>query len=143
MKIVESDFSSHIVKSVKKELGNIFFFKHIAVIEFHEGVHIDIENSSKIFDELISYFGRSRPFGIIANRTNSYSVKLLDADLFRRKISKLCYYAVVGHNKASKMNAEIEDQFFCTANKICFDSIHDAMNNVYSKVKNDILLSLH
>ena len=42
MKIDESDFSSHIVKSIQKELGSIFFFNHIAVIEFNEGAHIDI-----------------------------------------------------------------------------------------------------
>ncbi|MDD7886181.1 hypothetical protein [Flavivirga sp. 57AJ16] len=142
MKIAESDFSSHIVESVEKELGNIFFFKHIAVIEFNEGVHIDIENSSEFFDELISYFGYSRPFGVIANRINSYSVKLLDADLFSKKIKNLCYYAVVGHNKASKMSAEIENRF-CSSNKINYDTIHEAMNSIYSKVKNDILLSLH
>ena len=142
MKIIESDFSNHIVKSVRKELGNIFFFKHVAVVEFNEGVHIDIDNSSEFFDELISYFGKSRPFGLVANRVNSYSVKLLDADSFRRKIENLCYYAVVGHNKASIMNAEIENKF-CNSDKIDYDDIHAAMNSVYNRVKKDILLSLH
>ena len=142
MKIAESDFSSHIVKSIQKELGNIFFFNHIAVIEFNEGAHIDINNSSEFFDELISYYGHSRPFGIVANRTNSYSVNLLDANLFIQKIKNLCYYAVVGHNMASKMNAEIENRF-CSSQKINYNNIHEAMNDIYSKVKNDILLSLH
>lgn len=142
MKIAESDFSSHIIESVQKELGSIFFFKHIAVIEFNEGAHIDINNSSEFFDELIRYYGYSRPFGVIANRTNSYSVKLLDADLFVKKIKNQFYYAVVGHNMASIMNAEIENRF-CSSQQIKYDSIHEAMNNIYSKVKNDILLSLH
>ncbi|AUP81217.1 hypothetical protein [Flavivirga eckloniae] len=142
MKIAESDFSNHIVKSVQKKLGNVFFFKHIAVIEFNEGVHIDINNSSEFFDELINYFGNSRPFGVIANRINSYSINLMDAKLFKQKIRSLCYYAVVAYNNAGKMNAEIEDSF-CHADKISYDCIHEAMTKVYSKVKNDILLSLH
>ncbi|NMH85889.1 hypothetical protein [Flavivirga algicola] len=142
MKIIESDFSSHILKSVEKKLGNIFFFHHIAVVEFNEGVHIDINNSSEIFEELKSYFGESRPFGVIANRINSYSVKLLDADLFRQQVKNLCAYAVVGHNPASKMNAEIENGF-CISENINYDTIHEALNNVYSKVKSDILFSLN
>ncbi|MDO5970983.1 hypothetical protein Q4Q35_14340 [Flavivirga aquimarina] len=142
MKIAESDFSNHIVKSTQKELGNIFFFNHIAVIEFNEGVHIDINNSNEIFEELINFFGNSRPFGIVANRINSYSINLLDADLFKKKISNLCHYAVVGHNRASKMNAEIENSF-CNFNKINYDCIHEAMTHTYGKVKKDILLSLH
>ncbi len=142
MKIAESDFASHIVKSVHNKLGNIFFFNHIAVIEFNEGVHIDINNSSEIFEELTNFFGNSRPFGVVANRINSYSVKLLDAELFRKKVKNLCYYAVVGHNTASKMNAEIENRF-CKSQKISYDSIHEAMNTIYGKVKKDILLSLH
>ncbi|NMH85890.1 hypothetical protein [Flavivirga algicola] len=142
MKIAESDFASHIVKSVHNKLGNIFFFNHIAVIEFSEGVHIDINNSSEIFEELTNFFGNSRPFGVVANRINSYSVKLLDAELFREKVKNLCYYAVVGHNTASKMNAEIENRF-CKSQKISYDSIHEAMNIIYGKVKKDILHSLH
>lgn len=58
------------------------------------------------------------------------------------KIQNLFYYAVVGHNMASKMNAEIENRF-CSSQKINYDTIHEAMNSIYSKVKNDILLSLH
>ncbi|GAA3627716.1 hypothetical protein [Flavivirga jejuensis] len=142
MKIAETDFSNQIVESVHKELGNIFFFKHIAVIEFNEGVHIDINNTVDFFDELISYYGHSRPFGVIANRVNSYSVKLLDADLFRQRVIDLCYYAVVGHNITSKINAEIENRF-CDSNKINYDTIHEAMDSIYGKVKKDILLSLH
>ncbi len=141
MKIIESDFSNYIIKSKQKELGSIFFFNHIAVIEFNEGVHIDINNSSEIFDELKTYFGDSRPFGVVANRVNSYSVKLLDIDLFRQKAKNLRGYAVVGHNKASKMNAEIENKF-CLSDKINYDTIHEAMNSIYSEVKKDILLSL-
>jgi len=142
MKIIDSDFSNHIIKSVQKDLGNIFFFNHIAVVEFNEGVHVDINNSAEIFDEINAYFGTAKPFGVIANRVNSYSIKLLDVDLFREKVKNLCSYGVVSHNLAGKMNAEIES-LFCLSEKICFDSIPDAINTVYSKVKNSTFFSLN
>ncbi|OEK08322.1 hypothetical protein A8C32_02400 [Flavivirga aquatica] len=134
MKIIESDFSKHIQKSVEKELGNIFFLKQIAIIEFNEGVDIDINNSSVIFNELKDYYGISKPFGVIANRVNSYSVKLMDMRLFRKKLNNLSAYAVIGHNTASRMNAEIENNF-CVGCKINYDNLYEAINIVYTKVK--------
>ncbi|WP_034045097.1 hypothetical protein [Wocania ichthyoenteri] len=142
MKIIDSDFSNHIMKSVKKDLGDIFFFNHIAVIEFNEGVHVDINNSTEIFDEINAYFGSEKPFGVIANRINSYSVKLLDADLFRGKVKNLCTYAVVSYNLAGKMNADIENSF-CLSDNISYDSIKDAINNVHDKIKNNTCFSLN
>ncbi|MFD2534228.1 hypothetical protein [Gelatiniphilus marinus] len=142
MKIMESDFSKHIIKSVQKDLGNIYFFNRIAVVEFNEGVHVDINNSEEIFDELHTFFGTSEPFGVIANRTNSYSVKVLDAELFRKKARNLCGYGVVSYNLAGKMNAETENMF-CLSDDICFNSIPDALNSVYHKVKNCSSFSLN
>ena len=142
MKIIETDLANHILKSAEKELANIYFFTHIAVIEFNEGIHLDINNSIEIFNELKSYFGIARPFGVIANRINSYSVKLLDTPLFREQVKNLRAYAVVGHNAAGKMNAEIENSF-CISDNINYDNIYEAIDNVYSKVKNDILFSLN
>lgn len=142
MKIIESDFSQHIVKSDKLPLGDIHFFNHIAVIEFNEGVHIDINNISEILKKLISYFGISRPFGIIANRVNSYSINLLDINSFKEKMNNLCAYGVVSHNSASAMNAEIESKF-CSRENIHFKNINSGVNFVYRRVKNKISVSLN
>ncbi|SFZ94231.1 hypothetical protein SAMN05428642_10415 [Flaviramulus basaltis] len=142
MKIIESDLSNHILKSVEKELANIYFFTHIAIIEFNEGIHLDINNSTEIFDELKGYFGVSRPFGVVANRINSYSVKLLDTQLFREQAKNLRAYAVVGHNALGRMSAEIENGF-CISDNINYDNIYEAIDDVYSKVKKDILFSLN
>ncbi|MBP0902200.1 hypothetical protein ACFSKN_04835 [Mariniflexile gromovii] len=115
------------------KLGDIYFFHNFAVIEFNEGVHIDIYNSDQIFEELDYYYGNSKPFGVIANRVNSYSVNLMDLDLFRKKLKNLCAYAVVGHNLASKMNAEIENTFY-KKGKINYDSLHAAFEAVNNKL---------
>ncbi len=142
MRITESNVAKHILKSVTNELGSIYFFNHIAVIEFNEGTHIDINTSQDFFQSLESYFGKSRPFGVVTNRVHSYSVKLLDIDLFRQKSRNICAYAVVGHDPASLMNAEIENNF-CHYSNINFDNLYEAMNSVYSRVKGKLLKTLN
>ena len=142
MKITESNVAHQIAKAIHTDLGNIYFFNHIAVIELNEGVHIEVENSNMIIDELINYFGNSRPFGIVANRVYSYSVNLMDVNHFRSQVKNLSSYAVVGHNAASLMNAEIENNF-CKREKINYDNIYEALDKVYSHVKTSILTSLN
>jgi len=142
MKITESEFSQHIKKTEKLTLGELHFFKHIAVVEFNEGVHVDIHNISEIFKKLISYFGISEPFGLVANRVNSYSINLLDVGSFKEIMNNQCIYGVVSHNKASAMNAEIESNF-CSRDNIHFKNIGDGLNFVYNKVKNKISISLN
>jgi hypothetical protein len=142
MKIIESDFSNQIVKFVQNKLGDIFFFNHIAVVELNEGIHFDINNAYLILEELKSYFGETKPFGVIANRVNSYSVDLLNTPKYRDEVKNLKSYGVVGHDAASKMNATIENGF-CDAEKVDYDTIYDAINHVYNKVKKSKLFSLN
>jgi predicted DNA-binding protein (MmcQ/YjbR family) len=142
MKIIESDLSNQIVAFVQNKLGNIFFFNHIAVIELNEGIHFNIKNAPVILNELKAYFGEIRPFGVVANRINSYSVDLLDTPKYKATLKNLISYGVVGHDAASKINATIESSF-CEAEKVDHDTIYDAINNVYNTVKKSKLFSLN
>ena len=135
MKIIESDFANQIIKFVENQLGNIFFFNHVAVVELKEGIHFDLSNAAMIIDELNSYFGSSQPYGVVANRINSYSVNLIETPQYKEKAKNLYAYGVVGHDLAGKMNAEMENDF-CTSQKVDFDNIYEAINKVYEKVKN-------
>src|SRR5210317_526088 len=126
MKIIESNFANQILKTVKNNLGNIFFFEHIAVVELDEGVHFDMNNSALIIDELLRYFGSSKPYGVIANRINSYSINLMDTPIFRRQAKNLRAYGVIGHDLAGKMNAEVENSF-CISEKVDYDTVPEAI----------------
>jgi len=134
MKIVNSDFADQILFFVHNQLGKIFFFNHVAVVELDEGIHFNINNADIIINELKKYFAE-RPFGVIANRINSYSVDLLDTPRYKEKVKNLKAYGVVGHNLAAKMNAEIENDF-CEAAKVDFEDLNEAVYKVYEKVKN-------
>jgi hypothetical protein len=141
MKISESKFSNQIIKFVENSLGKIFFFNHIAVLEIHDGVHIDIKNAPLIINELTLYFGQTHPFGVIANRINSYSVNLLDTERYREQAKNLYAYGVVGHDLAGRMNAELENDF-CISDKVDYNNLNEAIFNVYNKVKNSGLFYL-
>ncbi|MGC6430515.1 MAG: hypothetical protein ACON5F_05695 [Jejuia sp.] len=136
MTITNSEFANQILFFVQNQLGKIFFFNHIAVVELDEGVHFSLDNANLITDELTKYFGK-KPFGVVANRINSYSVDLLDTPRYKEKVEYLKAYGVVGHNPAAKMNAEIENGF-CKASKVDFDSLNEAVYQVYNKVKSHI-----
>lgn len=140
MKITESDFSNQIIKFVENKLGNIFFFKHIAVVELNEGVHFDFNNASLIIDELKSYFGLNKPYGVVANRVNSYSVNLIETPIYKKMAGNLYAYGVVGHDLPGKMNAEMENDF-CISDKVDYENINEAITNVYKKVKSSRLFS--
>lgn len=142
MKITDSEFSKHIISSKQIKLGDIYFFTHIAVIEFNDGVHIDINNFSAIFEKLVEFFGISKPFGVISNRINSYSINLLHMNTFKEQMNNLCAYAVISHNSASAMNAEIESNF-CSSENIHFHKLNQGVNFVYNKVQSQILISLN
>ncbi len=134
MKLVESNFASQIEKTVENKLGFIFFIEDIAIVELHEGIHFDMNNSYTVIDEFIAYFGSTKPYGVIANRANSYSVNLLHAPFFKTQAKNVLAYGVVGHNMASRMNAEIENGF-CTSEKVDYNSISEAIKTVSEKVK--------
>ncbi|UKM64155.1 hypothetical protein GSB9_00702 [Flavobacteriaceae bacterium GSB9] len=134
MKIIDSDFSKNILKTVKNSLGNIFFFEDIAVVELNEGVHFDMNNSAPIIDELRAHYGDSKPYGVVANRVNSYSVNLMDAPYFKKQVKNMKAYGVIGHDLAGKMNAEVENSF-CLSEKIDYDTISEAIEKVSERVK--------
>ena len=141
MKIIETDFSEQILKFVKNKIGNIFFFNHVAVVEINDGVHFNLINAPLIIDELVSYFGDTLPYGVIANRVNSYSVDLLQTPNFKESAKNLYAYGVVGHDLAGKMNAEMENDF-CAADNIDYDNIYEAIHKVYKKVQSSGLFAL-
>lgn len=142
MKVTESDFSNQILAYAENKFANIFFFNHIAVVEINEGVHLDRNNASEVIDELITYFGEKKPFGVVANRIHSYSVNLLDTPNYKEKVKNLQAYGVVGHDLASKMNAEMESSF-CASENVVYDTLYDAINAVYNKIKKGNLFTLN
>jgi hypothetical protein len=81
----------------------------------------------------MTYFGNSKPFGLVANRINSYSITLLETMDVRIILPNLAAYGIVSHDDAGRMNAVIESHF-CTSENISFDNIYEGLGSVYKRV---------
>lgn len=142
MSISNSNLATQIVKKVSSEVGILHFFNHIAVIEFNEGVHLDLSSVKGTIKELINYFGETKPFGVVANRINSYSVSTLDIKDAREALPNLSAYGIVSYNEAGRMSAEIESNF-CDRKDICFNDLYDGLDTIYGRVKQHLNISLN
>ena len=142
MNILNSNVASHILKTSETSAGKLYFFNHIAAVEFNEGIHVDLNTARDTIHELISYFGQSRPFGLVANRVNSYSISLLDVEEVKSVLPNIASYGVVSHNSAGEMNAKIENSF-CETQRIHFRDLYECLDIVYQKVKDTIMVSLN
>lgn len=134
MSITEYNIADKILGKKVTNFGTLYFFKHIAIIEFNEGVHIDATNTGDTIIDLVDYFGQNTPFGLLANRVNSYSIDLLDVKDVMQILPNLAAYAVVSHNEAGRMNAEIENSF-CKSHNISFSNIYEGLDFVCKRVK--------
>ena len=133
MTILDSNVASQIIKQEQSEAGTLHFFNNIAVVEFNEGIHVDLNTARKTIHHLINYFGNSKPFGLIANRVNSYSISLLETLEVKSIFPNLVAYGVVSHNQAGRMNAEIESNF-CSEKNISFDNLYEGLDTVHKRV---------
>ena len=142
MTILDSNVASQIVKQEQSDAGMLHFFNHIAVVEFNEGLHVDLSSARQTIHDLMSYFGNSKPFGLIANRVNSYSISMLETPEVKSIFPNLVAYGVVSHNEAGRMNALVESSF-CDNKNITYDNIYEALDTVYKRVKDKITISLN
>jgi hypothetical protein len=137
MRIANTNLAPQIIKQTESEVGMVHFFNHLAVVEFNEGAHIDLSTVKKTLKDIIDYFGQSKPFGIITNKVNSYSISLLDTKYARQALPNLTAYGIVSYNSASRMSAGIESSF-CEWKDICFDNLQVGLDTVYKRVKDRI-----
>lgn len=142
MTIVNSNVASQIVKQEQSDAGMLHFFNHIAVVEFNEGLHVDLNSGRQTIHDLMDYFGDTKPFGLIANRVNSYSISLLETIEVKSIFPNMVAYGVVSHNEAGRMNAIIESNF-CSLKDISFDNLYEGLDTVYLRVMDKLSVSLN
>ncbi|WP_179345177.1 hypothetical protein [Winogradskyella ursingii] len=142
MSITESNVAPIVIKQTSTKVGNLYFLNHLVVAEFNEGAHLDLESFRAPLKDIIRHFGSLQPFGLIANRVNSYSISLLDMPEVTASLPNLAAYGIVTHNEAGRMNAIIETKF-CESTDFCFDNLYEGLDTVYRRVKNKIQIALN
>ena len=126
MSIKEHSSVKDLINSIEVKIGKLYFFQNYVVTEFNEGVHITFENFSET-GRLIKAFYKDADFGVITNRTNSYSLNLSDAKKWNTIFPNLKAYAVVSDRIFSKGVFDVENQFFDYNRKI-FKTLPDALD---------------
>ncbi|MCT4630925.1 hypothetical protein [Winogradskyella sp.] len=140
MGIAHTELASKIIKQTSTEFGITHFINNVVVIEFNEGTHIDLKAVKPILNNIKSHYGSTKPFGIVANRINSYSISILDLNKARQIIPNLAAYGIVSYNKATQMNAQIESSV-CQWKDICFDNLFEGFNTIQKRVENQTLIN--
>ncbi|WP_178985452.1 hypothetical protein [Winogradskyella helgolandensis] len=116
------------------KLGRIFLYQNYIVTEFDEGVDINFENFKEL-SQIIEQNFKDQPFGFIANRINSYSINLNDAELFNKTFNNAIAYAIVAYSNRTKRIIEIESHFF-KFNKKVFHNFENALDWVEETLAN-------
>ena len=125
MSITEFENAPELVDFHEVKLGILYFFERFFVGEFNEGVNINYDNFMESANLVNAHF-TDRNFGFIANRINSYSINLGDANKFNTIFPNLKAYAVVCNALFAKGIFEVENQFFSYNRKI-FKGIGEAI----------------
>lgn len=115
--------------------GHLKMADSYAVISCNEGAHIDFDEIREIQAVLYPAYRGGR-YGLIADRKNHYSVNPLAINaLFSEEL--LVAGAIVGHSRATEVNAEIESRIVRTSPIQYFDDMDCAIHWVLETVVQD------
>ncbi len=104
-------------------LGVIYFYEHLVVAEFNEGISLSYHNAFSLLLKSIKYVG-TRPIVYISNRINSYSVQPNDYK-YLEKVPNIKGIAIVVKDPIGTSNAMLESKFV-SKNFGVFSSIQEA-----------------
>ena len=92
------------------EIGTVYIYERIIVTEFNEGVNVSYTTGFNLLVAVLKHIG-NKPYTIISNRINSYSVQPTDYK-FLERIPNLKGIAIVAKDAISSANAMLEAKFF-------------------------------
>tara|TARA_B100000949_G_C14172123_1_gene403791 strand:+ start:240 stop:704 length:465 start_codon:yes stop_codon:yes gene_type:complete len=117
---------SAILKDIfESEIGTIYFYGNIAIVEAKEGVTLSYKNAFPVLVKGLTYLKVSS-WVYISNRINSYSLIPQDYK-YLEKVPTLKGIAVVAKSNIGVKNTEVEAAFF---NKpfVSFSNLTEAYN---------------
>ena len=104
-------------------IGNVYFYDAVVITEFNEGVNVSYVTGIQLLMECMKHIG-TKPFTVISNRVNSYSVQPTDYKYLER-VPNLKGIAIVTKDAVSAANAMLESKFYSKAFAV-FDSVKTA-----------------
>lgn len=121
------------IKSYFLPIGKYDFYENLVVSEYNEGITLDFEACRDLFFLIDRHFGDHKPYGILSNRVNSFSVIPTDYNLLKNHHYNMKAIAVVSNLENAKINVTIEQQF-CPKPMDLFSNVPDAMDWLLKRV---------
>jgi len=126
MKLLDSGLSNHIEMSYHDKMGEFYFFEYFVVIEYNEGIFVNIKSLEEVINRSKHFYGLDKKFGLIVNKINDYSTNPADAMELERQLPNLTHTALVNKNSPSAKNFDLENHFFKNINRCLFHNLEDA-----------------
>lgn len=131
MNIKNTSVKDPIVCTLKS--GKYYFYDDYLISEIGEGVTVGKESILQILNLVNEHFGTDKPYGVVSNRLNSYSIDLSELIPIANKFGRFIANAVVAYADVALNNFEIEKRLL-RLNGQSFFSLNDAIEWVKAEV---------
>jgi len=136
MNVINSEIYNQIKEVHKFPMGDLFFFENMIIAQVNEGEHVSFNSTKIAFKCIYNYYEvLKKPFGIISNRLNKYSIEVLDLPKYNKNLPNLKFYGIVGSSGFSNINISLEKQF-SKIPVLAFDNITRAYNTINDNILN-------
>ncbi|WP_292944876.1 hypothetical protein [Olleya sp. UBA1516] len=136
MNIINSEIYNQIKEVHKFPMGDLFFFENMIIAQVNEGEHVSFDSTKIAFKCIYDYYEAfKKPFGIISNRLNKYSIEVLDLPKYSKNLPNLKLYGVVGYTNFNDINISLEKQF-SKIPVLDFDNITKAYDTINDYILN-------
>lgn len=141
MNVIKSNLYNSISKEHNLSLGDLFLFENVAVIQVHEGMHVDIDSLQDCLEILYDFYEkRKKPFSLISNRINKYSIEVLDYPKYSSLFDNICMYGIIGYSSFSEMNISIEKRF-SKMKTLTFNTLNEAFTYSNTVAQNKVSIN--
>lgn len=110
--------------------GKLYFFEHMMVSEFKEGILFTFANALEFISKAEAYYGTEKNLVYISNRINSYSVDPVDWIKLGFSYNNLLSIGVVNYTFFKKKVFHVE-KMFCRKPMKGFSSLNEAVDWAY------------
>ncbi|TJY37718.1 hypothetical protein [Pontimicrobium aquaticum] len=114
--------------------GGLYFYEDFVISEISEGVVLGRSQFLEAMNLANDYFGIEKPYGLISNRVNSYSINLPELMPIAKKFGDLRLNAVVLHSGIGYENFEIEKRLLKFKGEVFFD-LDQAVNWIIKEIR--------
>lgn len=126
-----------LIKKHTLDIGTVYFYENLVISEIKEGVFVNFDKLSGIFELGKMYYGNKTPFVYLSHRINSYSLDPMGHLRCVALFPNLKGYGAIIYNDINFKVAELEQKFIVDKTAQIFDNVDDALRWAENLVPKD------